>query len=479
MPARGFRIASSYVEVVGEVNRAQIRRQTEIAGRQAGSAFAQGFGTASRTGMRRQVARLDGPLQASRRQFTAAGARGGSAFADSFTTTAVNGIRRGMNDVDSELSGSRGQFVGGGQRGGSGFAQGVGSGVKGAGLAAVGALAAMAVVGGFRQAMEQESATALLSAQVGRFGPESKRLGKVAGALYADGYGAAIPEVTEAMRGVIQNIEGMGDAGDTELKRITKGAMNTGRVLGEDVGKVSRAVGKMMRTGMAKDAEEAFDILVRGAQTGGNEAEDLLDTYSEYSTQFRSMGLSGEQAMGLISQGLQGGARDADTVADAVKEFSIEAVKGSDKIGDAFEELDLDAGDMFEMIGQGGQEAVKALDITLDELRKVKDPVERNALAVELFGTKAEDLGDALYALDPSSAAQALGQVGGAAKKAGDTMHDTLEQRVTSLKRTIQQAFVGFIESRVLPAMDGFVAGARDCWRLWKSFSPGRRKTRR
>lgn len=34
----------------------------------------------------------------------------------------------------------------------------------------------------------------------------------------------------------------------------------------------------------------------------------------------------------------------------------------------------------------------------------MKDPVKRNAAAVALFGTKAEDMGKALFALDPSKA---------------------------------------------------------------------------
>src|SRR3546814_1665275 len=59
-----------------------------------------------------------------------------------------------------------------------------------------------------------------------------------------------------------------------------------------------------------------------------------------------------------------------------------------------------------------------ALDLTLDSLRRMKDPTEREAAAVALFGTQAEDLGAALFELDPSSATKKLGDVGGAAKKA-------------------------------------------------------------
>src|SRR5690606_26104031 len=106
-----------------------------------------------------------------------------------------------------------------------------------------------------------------------------------------------------------------------------------------DVGQVTRAVAKILRTELVSSADEAFDVIVRGAQLGGDEAGDLLDTFSEYSTIFRSMGLSGEQAMGLIVQGLRAGARDADVVADAIKEFTIEAVAGGDRVKQGFESL--------------------------------------------------------------------------------------------------------------------------------------------
>ncbi|WP_225855252.1 hypothetical protein [Micromonospora noduli] len=47
----------------------------------------------------------------------------------------------------------------------------------------------------------------------------------------------------------------------------------------------------------------------------------------------------------------------------------------------------------------------------------MKDPVEQRAAAVALFGTKAEDLGDALYALDPSTAMAGLGDLAGATQR--------------------------------------------------------------
>ena len=312
--------------------------------------------------------------------------------------------------------------------------------------AALGAAAGSAIATGVSAGLEKEAVADKLAAQLGATGPEAQRLGKIAGDLYSKGLGDGLETVSDAVRGVVANIEGMAAASDADLRRITASVINLGAAFDQDVGEVSRAVGKMLKTGLARDAQEALDILTRGFQTGANEANDLLDTFSEYSTQFRSMGLTGQQAMGLLSQGLKAGARDADVVADAIKEFSIEAVAGSDRIRSAYKELGINADQMFRMLGKGGPEAAKALDITLDRLRAVKDPVERNAIAVELFGTKAEDLGEALYALDPSSAVQALGEVSGAADKLGKTLNDNAQHGIEEWRRKTEQMLASLLQ---------------------------------
>lgn len=308
-------------------------------------------------------------------------------------------------------------------------------------LAAVGVGAAVGggLSKGLTDNMNIEAANDKLAAQLGATGPEAERLGKVAGNLYGDAYGDSLESVNEAIRSVVQNIGGMSKASDADLKSVTGTVMNLGKAFDQDIGATSRAVGKMLKTGLATDATQALDILTRGFQTGANEADDLLDTFSEYSTQFRVIGLSGEQAMGLLSQGLKAGARDADTVADALKEFAIRAIDGSDTTKHGFESLGLSSEVMAKKIAAGGPEAAKGLDQVLDSLRTIEDPVKRNAIAVELFGTKAEDMGEALFALDPSKAVAALGQVGGAATTMGNTLNDNANHKVEELKRGLEQ----------------------------------------
>ncbi|MFJ9646726.1 phage tail tape measure protein [Streptomyces sp. NPDC101206] len=330
-----------------------------------------------------------------------------------------------------------------------GFAERFGGLAAAAGLAIGAGLAA-----GITSALDKEKGTDLLAAQLGASPAEAKTLGQAAGAIYTSGWGESVADANESLKALWQ--QGLVPAGATadEMSKIGKSAMDVAAVLGEEVGPTANAVGQMLKTGMAKDADEAFDILVAGAQNGANKSEDLLDTFNEYSTQFRKLGLDGKTAMGLIQQGLQGGARDADIVADAFKEFSIRAIDGSKSTAEGFKAIGLDAEDMAAKIAKGGPSAEKALGLTLDRLRAIKDPVERSAAAVGLFGTQAEDLGEALYALNPSTAVAALGQVDGAAKKAGDTMHDNASTRLAAFWRGLKEGAVDVIGGEVLPRLE-------------------------
>ncbi|MFC5720374.1 phage tail tape measure protein [Streptomyces gamaensis] len=327
-------------------------------------------------------------------------------------------------------------------------------GIKAIGAAALGIGIGIALVGGIGQALDQSKLQGKLQAQLGSSGPVAAAYGKAAGALYSSAVVESVEDGAEIMKGIARGGLLPPEATEAQIQTMGRRVADTASVMGEDVSAVTRAVGQMMRTGVAQSADEAMDVLVRGTQRGGNAAEDLLDTFTEYSTQFRNMGLDGQAAMGLIQQGLQGGARDADVVADAIKEFSIEAVAGSDKVRGGFEKLGLNADAMFAAIGKGGSSANGALDKTLDTLRAVEDPVKRNAIATELFGTKAEDLGNALYSLDPSSAVEALGDIKGAADGAGDAMRDNAATKIEVFKRALEQKAVAVIGGKVIPVIE-------------------------
>jgi len=327
-----------------------------------------------------------------------------------------------------------------------------------AGMAAAavgGAAVAGAFGASFTSALSVEDAQAKLAGQLGLTGAQAARVGKVAGDLFKNAYGESLTEVNEALRRVVQDTGT--SINSVDLQPLTGQVISVAKTFDQDLGGVTRSVGQLMKTGLAANATEALDIVTRGFQSGADKSEDFLDTLNEYGTQFRKFGISGQQATGLISQGIKAGARDSDIVADAIKEFSIRAVDGSKATVEGFRGIGLSAGEMAARIGKGGASANTALDLTLDRLRKVEDPVKRSRLAVQLFGTQAEDLGDALFALDPSSAVAALGKVGGAAASLDQSVGATASAALTKFQRTVQSALVTGMGAAIQAFQDGKV----------------------
>lgn len=331
--------------------------------------------------------------------------------------------------------------------------------------AGIGVLAGAALTKGFAEAMERERLTDRMAAQLNLSEENSAQAGRVAGKLYADAFGDSMADVSTALSGVIRDVDGFREASDEALEDVTGKVLNLASTFELDLGQTTRAVGKMISTGIAKDATEALDLLTKAFQTGGDQAGDMLDTISEYSTKFRDLGLTGTEALGLLSMGLKAGARDTDVVADALKEFAIRARDGSTMSAAGFKALGLNAKEMTAQFAAGGRGAAQGLDLVLDKLRAMRDPVARDAAAVALFGTKAEDMGEALFRLDPSNAVAFFGKIEGAADKMGDTLSDNAATRVESFKRkalgtltefagSAIKAFEQFIQS---PHVQGFI----------------------
>ncbi|MFM9613917.1 phage tail tape measure protein [Streptomyces niveiscabiei] len=358
--------------------------------------------------------------------------------------------------ADADRAGQQaGTAIGDGMAEGSDAAADRGAGaLRAFGWAAVGAAIGALLAAGVGQALETGKITGALQAQLGTTGPVAAMHGKVAGDLYAGAIVDSVQTGADVIKGIAQNGLLPPEATQNQIQTLGRKVADTAAVMGEDVGKVSRAVGTMLKTGVADSADEALDILVKGTQKGVNAAEDLLDTFSEYPTQFRDLGLDAQTAMGLMQQGLQGGARDADTVADALKEFAIRSKDMADGSVQAFKDIGLNADTMAKVFTKGGPEASKALGDVLDRLRAVEDPAKRNALAVALFGTKAEDLQGALFKLDPSTAVKALGDVAGATDKAGKALRDNAATKIEIFKRRAMQGLVDIIGTHVVPALE-------------------------
>lgn len=326
--------------------------------------------------------------------------------------------------------------------------------------AAAGAAIGAALISAIGTALEQGKIKATLNAQLGATGADAKRYGQAAGKLYTEGVTEDFQGAADAIRATMQNL--VPAAPGEDLQGLARRAQDLASIMGEDVQSTTRAAAQLLKTGLAKNGEEAFDILTKGAQNGANASEDLLDTFNEYSTQFRDLGLSGQQSLGLISQALQGGARDSDVAADALKELNIR-VKDLSAAG-ALKTLGLNAKEMSAAFAEGGPKATEALDTILDRLRKYEGTTKGVQLAQQLLGTQSEDLSKALFAMDPSIAGsiEALDGLKGSSDGVASSLRDNAGAEITKFQRTAQQSLVDFIGNKVIPVIRDLYAWYQD-----------------
>jgi phage-related minor tail protein len=387
-------------------------------------------------------------------------------FALSTRDETGRGMREGRQTVERETAGMVDAAESNGAKMGNALAM--------AGAAA-GAMAAAALVSTLEQALDVSNATTRLEAQLANTTADIGQATDAMKAVFTDGWGESAAEVGDAIKSVTLNMDDF-TGNQQGLEDMTKKAMALANVFDDDINKATAAAGQMVKTGMADSFDEAMDLIAAGMGSVANKSEDLLDTFNEYSTQFRRIGLDGATAMGLISQGLQAGARDSDAVADALGIFGEMALAGGDAVDKAFKSIGLNGQDIGKKMRAGGDEATSALQDTMDALRGTDDATTRLAAAQVLFGDLANTQADALFALDPASAAAAGGfdDVAGAADKVVEKLEDSPAMKMESFKRGVQQNVIDFLGGSVIPAVEGFKDRFQDVFgSIWDEAGQG------
>lgn len=310
-----------------------------------------------------------------------------------------------------------------------------------------------ALMEGLGQAMEQGDITSRLGVQLGATPAEAAKYGKIAGSMYAGALTEDFQGAADAIRATMSSGLLPPTATNSQIQSIATNVNDLADTFELDLGQAANAAGQIMKTGLAPNAQTALDVITRGLQVMGPRADDIADTFNEYSTIFRQMGISAADATGIMAQGMKAGARDTDVVADSLKEFVLIAQSGSKEADAGFKKIGLSGKDMQAAFTKGGPEAKAALDKVFDGLRQIKDPADRSSLALTLFGTKSEDMQKALFSIDPSKATDALGKVGGAAKRMSDSLHSGPTHTIEVFKRTAMQSLVNVMGSYVIPAL--------------------------
>ncbi|TQE35478.1 phage tail tape measure protein [Streptomyces ipomoeae] len=371
--------------------------------------------------------------------------------ADSLGTSvaeAADDTAAALDDVAASAQGVQGEAEQA-ATGVEGALGGIAGGVAGA---AVGAM----FMEGLNSALDIASAETTLQQGFGLTEAEAARAGDLAGDVFSAGFSDSMGGVSDAMGNVVSAMGGLGDFTDVELQDMTKSALALGDVFQMDIPEATNAAGALIKQGLVKDGQEAFDVLTKAAQTlPASMAADIPAIVSEYGTHFKRIGLDAQTAFGMMSQFVQAGGRDIDQAADVLHEFARITSEETDRATEGFKELGLNADQMLTDIGKGGKPAADALNLTLEALRGVKDPAKQAQLGVALFGDMAGEAAGALLAMNPATAAAESGmdKAAGAAKRVTEGMAASPAQQWESIMRTVSHT----LGEALLPALN-FVA---------------------
>lgn len=297
---------------------------------------------------------------------------------------------------------------------------------------------------GFQDAMAQ------LQASTGASAFDMQELSESAKNLYNQNLGEDWDDVAHSLSLVKQVTQQTG----AELESTTKNAMVYRDVFGEDIQQSIKATDTMMKNfGITSD--QAYNLLAQGAQKGLNKSDELLDTANEYSPYFSALGFTANQMFDTFSAGLESGAFNLDKVGDAVKEFNIRVKDDSKGTNEAFTALGFNASQMAQTFARGGPEAQKAFTQVVDAISKVQDPVKKNVLGVQLFGTQFEDLEKDVIAAMGSARSQ-FDMTKSTMDEVAKVKYNTASKAIQGIGRQIMTGIIMPIGELALPALQGF-----------------------
>ncbi len=329
----------------------------------------------------------------------------------------------------------------------------------GAALIAGGTAAAVAAMG-------YEDSMASVQAKTGADEATMRSYGRLLDSTYAEGYGEDLNDIAATMAQIVNTT---GEKNDLALKKSVESALLLRDVYGFDVAEQLRTV-TMLEKQFGLSGQEAYSLIVQGAQNGLNKNGDLLDVLNEYSVHYAQLGYSAEDMFGSLINGAKSGAFSVDKIGDAVKELGIRIKDSSSTSVEAFLALGYAAEDSEEYasgayksleelqasFAAGGQSAQASLQELLGELGALDDEVEINQIGVSLFGSAWEDLGkNTIIALTDTQTE--LVRTKDAMEKVRDIKMDTSTVKWEKLGRSVQTKVVVPLGERLLPLAEKFL----------------------
>lgn len=313
-----------------------------------------------------------------------------------------------------------------------------------------------AAVDGFKElALEGDKALDVLAAKTGASADKAAEYSDVVNSLYKDALGESVADVADALGTVVTMTDNLDK---TSLENVTRNALVLRDIYGFDVAESMRAVnGLTKQFGITSD--EAFNLIVQGAQNGLNQNGDLLDVINEYSVQFADVGYNADDMFNMLRNGADAGTWSVDKLGDAFKEFNIRVSDGT--ANEYLENLGLDADDVVSRFNAGGETAKGAIGEIITALVNCEDETAQYTNGVGLLGTMYEDMGlTALSALFDTEGQ--INKTNEAMSEADATAYNNAATDISALGRTLKTDLIEPIAGALLPAIQGVLGFAAE-----------------
>ncbi|WP_405548940.1 phage tail tape measure protein [Streptomyces globisporus] len=298
--------------------------------------------------------------------------------------------------------------------------------------ATIGAGIGAALGVGVATSLSMEGANAKLANQLNLNKAEAARIGQVTGAVFADGFTATTDEAAIALRGVASSMVDVGNTSSAELQKLTTQAKVLSDTFEFDLTEATQAAGSLMKSGMAADGTEAFDLMTAAAQKlPAQMAAEIPAMVTEYSSFFQELGVTGPQMMGALTEAAKNPLFEIDKLGDAIKEFNLRIAE-TDAVKKPLKELGLDVNKIQALVNSG--KGTQAFDQITIALSKVKNQTDATRLSAALMGGPGEDAKTSLIGLGKAGGFAAVGL-----KDAAGSTQDMVDRVENSSTHTLQK----------------------------------------
>ena len=295
--------------------------------------------------------------------------------------------------------------------------------------------------------MDMEASQRQLQASTGATASEMQHYESVMDNLYKNNYGEDINDIAQSMALVRQYTN---EIDPSRLEEMTENGIAMRDVFDMDLSETIKGIDALI-TNMGLSANEAFDLMAKGAQNGLNKSGELADNIAEYSQLWAQAGFSAEEMFAILDNGLDSGAYNLDKVNDFVKEFTISLSDG--RIEENIKSFSSETQVLFRQWQTGKATAKDVFYSVINDLANATNQQEALTLASNTWSALGED--NAMSVITSlANVNDAYNDVEGTMESIKDIKYDTLESRFEQLGRKFMTEFAEPVAEVALPAIE-------------------------